>query len=297
MKLLIIILSLVFTATSVAANVVATNNDTNNINNLVAGKDIVIKNSVEDVKATYESNTLTSATLEATKNKRKVANALSEGFSSAGANFFEERSAIEIGLEYPLHFGFNFKYYLVEGFYTRLGASFMSKFFLDSFVKVMPFFGHLNGEESDLISKLLSNSIYLDWRLGWSPYYKDKDGGPYLEVGVSRMFLGGGDISGLTLSKVLVDDNFNTAVNYNLRTNTVSGNFHIGYQVPLERLRFNVEVGVIKIINATFAKAQEDSEGFLGEKMNETQKISVKSFLEKKGWIFPTVSASIGLAF
>lgn len=267
----------------------------NSVKNKASLKSIFKDNSQES----YASNSLTAEALDLKKEEgQKVALLKNQNLNHKNQknSFFKEKSILEIGLEYPLHFGLNFKYYLADSIYSRFGLSFVNELFLDSFVKLMPFFGYFNNEEAELMSKLINNSIYMDWRLGWFPYHEDKNGGPYLEFGLSGMALGGGDVSGLTLSKVLDESEFNTEDYYGFRTSTFNGSFHIGYQVPLERLRFNVEAGAIKIMKASLKDIQDD-DGLTGQKMNQDQKKSVQAFLKNKGWIFPTVSASFGLSF
>lgn len=201
---------------------------------------------------------------------------------------------LEFGLEYPINFGLHLKYLFSDSLYARLGFGFMHGFFLDSFEKLSPSFGWLNGEEAELISDTFKNSLYLDFRLAWSPYFKDSGGGPYLELGLSRMLYGKGKLKGINLSKVISDSSFEESTSYLAKTNTYNATFHIGYQIPLEKLKLNIEVGLIKILTANIVSEPS----LTAEKLfDEKQENSFKKFLQNKGWIFPTVSGWISFAF
>ncbi len=202
-------------------------------------------------------------------------------------------SMLEIGFEYPLNFGTHVKYYVSENFYSRLGVGFMAEFFLGSFAKLMPYFGYLNNHETSLISEIFKNSFYTDLRLGWFPYAQSAKGGPYVELGVSGMFLGRGKVSGFTLSKSLNLEDLDSTGYYSLKTNAYNGTFHIGYQVPFERLKINIEVGIIKILHTQL----KPFDSIDTKQLNVAQKEKFQNFLKEKGWIFPTISGWIGFSF
>ena len=209
---------------------------------------------------------------------------------------FRKRS-LEIGIEYPTHFGLNLKYYLENTVYTRVSVSFMGSIFLEAFEKTMPFFGYYNQAESQFISDALSDSLYTELRFGWFPWSENKNGGFYMEAGLSGSFFGGGDISGTNLSAVLADSGFNPDENYIVRTNTINGTFHVGYQILIEKLTLNLEAGIIRIINADLEERFDDVDELAGTKLSVTQKQNVKQFLEERGWVFPTLSVSMGFSF
>ena len=202
-------------------------------------------------------------------------------------------NSIEVGVEYPINFGLHVKTRINGDFYTRFGFGFVTEFFLGSFSKLAPNLGYLNQQEADLISDVLKNSLYTEVRLGWSPYYEKHAGGPYIELGVSGMFLGKGETSGFTLSKAIgVGDESQS--HYSVKSNTYNANLHIGYQLPIEKhINLHVEVGVLKIFKID-SMAQE-TPGF--KVLSEASHSELESFLMDKGWIFPTASVWFGFAF
>ncbi len=201
---------------------------------------------------------------------------------------------VEMGLEYPINFGLHLKYLLNDSVYARLGLGFMPSLFLDSFEKVSPVFGWLTKEEASLISDTFENSMYLDFRLAWSPYFKSPDGGPYLELGLSRILYGKGDLRGKFLNKTLASAAFEESVTYSAKTHTYNATFHIGYQIPLEKLKLNIEAGLIKILALDITSKTSLT---ATQSLTAEQEKSFRSFLIKKGWIFPIVSAWISFAF
>lgn len=201
---------------------------------------------------------------------------------------------LEFGLEYPINFGMHLRYLVNENIYARFGFGFMPGFFLDSFEKLSPSFGYLNEEEAALISKTFENSMYLDFRLAWSPYLKKAGGGPYLELGLSGMLYGKGELKGTDLNKVIANDSFDESKDYSAKTNTYNATVHVGYQIPFEKIKLNVEVGLIKILDS---KVLSETSTRAPTALDDSQKESFKKFLKKKGWIFPTVSGWISFPF
>ncbi|MCY4320809.1 MAG: hypothetical protein OXC37_00165 [Bdellovibrionaceae bacterium] len=207
--------------------------------------------------------------------------------------FLDDRF-LEFGLEYPISFGVNLKYLLMDSAYARFGLGFISEVFLDSFEKIADSFGYLNSEEAKLLSDTLKNSIYLDFRLAWAPYLQSEGGGPYLELGLSHSRYGKGGSKGIILRRVLKDDSIDETKKYSVRTNTYNANFHVGYQIPFNKVNLNFEVGLIKILKADLLN--ENSIEY-PDSLSTSQKNKFTEFLETKGWIFPTFSAWISFAF
>ena len=206
----------------------------------------------------------------------------------------ESNRFLEFGLEYPTSFGVNLRYLLTDSLYARFGLGFMSQFFLDSFQKTADTFGYLNEEEAKLLSDTLKNSLYLDLRLAWAPYLRSEGGGPYLELGLSHSRYGKGELKGITLSQVLSNDSFDEIKKYSAKTNTYNVNFHVGYQIPFEKVKLNFEIGLIKIL---YTELLDEASVDFPELLSESQKKSFQDFLETKGWIFPTFSGWISFAF
>ena len=209
----------------------------------------------------------------------------------------KNKGFLEVGLEYPTNFGVHLRYFLTDSFSTHFGLGFMPQFFLKSFEEFSPSLGYLNDEEAKLISDTFKNSLYLDLRLTWSPYLKEFGGGPYLELGVSGIFLGSGEVQGSTLSKALPHTEFDELeTKYSAKTNSYNATFHIGYQIPFEKIKLNIEVGFIKILRAEILDLDVESLQ-APEKLSKEQKKSFQHFLETKGWIFPTLSGWLSFAF
>ena len=203
---------------------------------------------------------------------------------------------LELGLEYPVNFGVHLRYFVAKTIYSRLGISFMPKFFLDSFEKLSPALGYLNEEESRLISDTFENSMYLDFRMAWIPYAQEpiNQGGPYLELGLSGIFFGSGELKGSHLRKVITAGQFEELKNYSVKTNAYNATIHAGYQIPLDKMKLNVEVGLIKILDAKVLSVKTVNAPLL---LSKEQKQKFKKFLREKGWMFPTVSAWISFSF
>ena len=215
--------------------------------------------------------------------------------SNAYSDSLTSNRFLEFGLEYPTSFGANLKYLLTDSVYARFGLGVMSEFFLDSFEKIADSFGYLNQEEAKLLSDTLKNSLYLDFRLAWAPYLRSEGGGPYLELGLFHSRYGKGELRGINLSQVLDDDSFETA-KYLARTNTYNASFHVGYQIPFEKMKLNFEIGLIKIFHAELLD-EAPSPASSAKVFSESQQRAFQDFLETKGWIFPTFSGWISFAF
>ena len=253
-------------------------------------------------KQTEESSPIMKASnsnkeLNKTEKKRELDQTATELLASPVENSFSSLSNfnrfIELGLEYPASFGLNLRYLLTDSVYARLGIGFMSEFFLESFEKIADSFGYLNEEEAKLLSDTLKNSLYLDIRLAWAPYLKSDGGGPYLELGLSHSRYGKGELNGMNLSRALDDDSFESG-RYSAKTNTYNANFHVGYQIPFEKINLNFEIGLIKIFRTQMLDVNTPN---APNSLSDKQKETFQSFLETRGWIFPTFSGWISFAF
>ena len=219
--------------------------------------------------------------------------------------FFEKKSLqkisssaesfLELGLEYPMNFGVHLRYPIENSLYARFGFGFMPRFFLDSFEKLSPSLGYLNEEEARLLSETFENSIYVDLRLSWLPYLKKFGGGPYLEIGFSGIFYGNGKLKGSYLSKTITGTEFDELTTYSAKTNAYNATIHAGYQIPFEKLKLNIEVGLIKILHSNVLSIIDSLKA--PKLLSPTQEEHFKTFLKKKGWIFPTISGWISFSF
>ena len=254
------------------------------------------------VTTTKEERTAFKDNSETVTEKRNVDNidqTMTASFlSPVESNIYSEgltsNRFLEVGLEYPINFGANLRYLLTDSVYVRFGVGFMYQFFLESFEKIADSFGYLNEEEAKLLSDTLKNSMYVDFRLAWAPYLKSEGGGPYLELGFSHSRFGKGELKGITLSKVLEDDSFDETAKYLARTNTYNANFHVGYQIPFEKVKLNFEIGLIKILHTELLDETSPTDP---KALSESQQKTFQDFLETKGWIFPTFSGWISFAF
>ena len=204
----------------------------------------------------------------------------------------DSKTDTEFGLEYPTSFGLNLRYLLTDSVYVRFGLGFMSEFFLESFEKIADSFGYLKEEEAKLLSDTLQNSMYMDFRLAWAPYLKSQGGGPYLELGFSHSLFGKGELNSVNLSHVLDDNSFGVE-KYSAKTNTYNANFHVGYQIPFEKMKLNFEIGLIKIL---YTELLDVTSKTAPNTFSDSQKKKFQAFLKKKGWI-PTFSSWISFAF
>ena len=213
--------------------------------------------------------------------------------------FLLDATTLELGLEYPINFGLQLKYRFYDFSYVRFGLGFMSGLFLQSFEKFSSSFGYLSDHESKLLSDTFKNSMYLDFRLGWIPYFKRMGGGPYIELGVSNAFLGKGELKSGDLSRSIPDyqEGYDETSTYFTKTATLNGTLHIGYSIPFENIKFNFEVGVVKILYAMFMDLEEEQIPPELKTFSKTEEQHFKSFLEKRGWIFPTFSGWISFGF
>ena len=126
-------------------------------------------------------------------------------------------------------------------------------------------------EEASLLSDTFMNSIYLDLRLGWTPYYKETGGGPYLEVGFSNTLLGKGELKGANIAKVIRDVNFDETKNYSAKTTTYNATFHVGYSIPFENIKLNFEAGLVKILHTSIMDLEKDQIGIGLEEISKKQ--------------------------
>ena len=224
-------------------------------------------------------------------------------FSSPEADKSESKSFIKIedtsleaGLEYPLSFGLNGKYHINDSFYARIGTGFTPKILLGAFQRTAPSLGYLNRKEAQLIGDVIRSSLLGAYRFGWLPYTK-KSGGPYMELGVFGMAFGrGGETSGGAINEVLGADLNEAGKNlYSVRSDLFGAAFYAGYQIPIEkRIRLNIEAGVLKIL---YAEVKQYKKGSSAEPLPKKYHKELESFLVRKGWIFPTISAWIGFSF
>ena len=213
--------------------------------------------------------------------------------------FLLDATTLELGLEYPINFGLQLKYRFDDFSYVRFGLGFMSGLFLQSFEKLSSSFGYLEDHESKLLSDTFKNSMYLDLRLGWIPYFKRMGGGPYMELGISNAFLGKGELESGDLSRSTpnYDEGYDETKTYFTKTTTLNGTFHVGYSIPFENIKFNFEVGVVKVFHAMFMDLEEDQIPPGLKSFSEIEETHFKSFLENRGWIFPTFSGWISFSF
>ena len=203
-------------------------------------------------------------------------------------------TSVELGLEYPLSFGVHGKFHINKSVYTRLAFGFTPGFFVGAFTRIAPSLGYLERHEASLIGDVIQNSLFGSIRLGWLPYTK-KVGGPYMELGLFGLAFGRGETSGTTLNEAIgtelntVGDNL-----YSVKSELLSGTFHMGYQIPIEKhIRLNLELGILKILFANVKEDKKNEVVSLPEKHHEV----FRKFLVEKGWIFPTFSAWLGFSF
>jgi len=217
--------------------------------------------------------------------------------SSSIKNNLLRLPSLEFGLEYPMNFGVQLKYHFHDVSYARFGFGFMSGIFLESFERLSSSLGYLTKHETNLLSDTFRNSMYLDFRVGWIPYFREMKGGPYIELGLSNTLLGKGEIRGGHLSRSLSEGSFDELETYSAKTTAYNGTFHIGYSIPFEKLKFNLELGVIKILQASFMHLSEDQVPIGTKTLSKSQENLFQDFLQERGWIFPTVSAWISFSF
>ena len=203
-------------------------------------------------------------------------------------------TSVELGLEYPMSFGVHGKFHVNDSIYTRLGFGFTPKFFVGTFERIAPALGYMNGEEANLIGDVIQNSLFGAIRLGWLPYTK-KVGGPYMELGLLGLAYGQGEASGTALNGAIGTDLNEEGANlYSVKSNLLSGTFHVGYQIPIEKhIHLNLEMGILKIF---FVEMKETTKNGIDSLPKESHE-DFKRFLTDKGWIFPTLSAWIGFSF
>ena len=240
-----------------------------------------------------------SSSFEAVSEEPVVSGDSTEVFTESDSlQSLSSKNFLELGVEYPINFGLHFRYLLLENIYARFGFGFMSKFFLDSFSKVAPSLGFLNAEESKILSDTFQNSMYLDFRLGWIPYFKQTRGGPYIELGLSGALLGKGELGGQTLSQVLPNSGIDEEELYSAKTNAYNATLHIGYQIPFDKLKLNLELGIVKVLRANIVDLSEEQREISNRyNLTDQQKKDFQSFLWKRAWIFPTASAWISFSF
>ena len=249
------------------------------------------ESSLESTKLKQEVRQILSPESEQSSSKTLNNSSLDREISSG--EFTQNNKFFELGLEYPMSFGVHFRYLFDDSFYARLGLGFLPRFFLSTFKEISPNFGYLSEEEALLMANSFENSVYLDLRFAWSPALKTKGSGPYLELGLSGIVYGKGTLEGDNLSKAL-DSNLFPETRYSAQVNTYNFTVHAGYQIPIDSVKLNIEVGLIKILSANVKSEADDVEH---QAFNTKQTDRYKKFLMDKGWIFPTLSAWISIPF
>ena len=218
---------------------------------------------------------------------------LNASFAFRSFQFLKDHS-VEVGVELPLNFGVHGSIRLTDTAYVRLGAGYVYEKFLGVFSEVAPYFGYISEDEANLMVDVLKESVYLDGRIGWRPYAKSREGGPYIELGISSMLFGKGESDAYTVSKTL-DEGDDIEKPYSVKSNVYNATFHLGYQIPFAKnLRLNVDTGIVKIFHAQPVKKSVP----VGLKQLSQEKYNkLSELLVKKGWIFPTVSVWISFMF
>ena len=247
-----------------------------------------------EVDATYKSPAEEATERNASEDSSTTTNKTDRAGSRFGLSMDTIDTSVELGLEYPLSFGAHGKFHLNESIYTRFGFGFTSQVFVGAFTRFAPGLGYLNGQEAELIGDTIQNSLFGSLRFGWLPYTK-KVGGPYMELGLLGFAFGRGETSGQVLNDAIgIDLNIGGKNRYSVKSDILSGTFHIGYQVPIEKhIHLNLELGILKILYVQVKQNKKNKVAFLPEKHHE----EFKQFLTEKGWIFPTLSAWIGFSF
>ena len=248
-----------------------------------------------DAVTSHESSAENTTKRSAAEDSSTTPNETAKAESHFGLSIDTIDTSVELGLEYPLSFGAHGKFHLNESIYTRLGVGFTSQFFfVGAFTRVAPGLGYLNQQEAQLIGDTIENSLLGSLRFGWLPYTK-KVGGPYIELGLLGFAFGRGETSGEALNEAIgASLNKGGKNRYSVKSDILSGTFHIGYQVPIEKhIHLNIELGIIKILYVQIKENKKRKVDFLEEKHHE----EFKQFLTEKGWIFPTLSAWIGFSF
>lgn len=217
-----------------------------------------------------------------------------KSFAFRSFQFLKDHS-VEVGVELPLNFGIHGSIRLTDTTYIRLGAGYVYEKFLRVFSTVAPYFKYITEEEADLMVDVLKGSLYLDGRIGWIPYAKSRKGGPYIELGISSMHFGKGEVSAHTVQKTLEEGDDIEGKPYSIKSNVYNATFHLGYQIPFaENLRLNVDAGIIKVFYASPVKSDSTE---LTQKLPQEKHTKLRKLLVEKGWIFPTVSVWISFMF
>ena len=228
--------------------------------------------------------------------------ASNNGFAFRSFQFLKDHS-VEVGVELPLNLGVHGSILLTDTTYIRLGGGYVYEKFLGVFSAVAPRFGYITKAQADLMVDVLKSSLYLDGRIGWRPYAKSREGGPYIELGISSMLFGKGKTDAATVRKALdVGDDINDIeAHFSVKSNVYNATFHLGYQIPFAKnLRLNVDAGIMKIFHAQPVKLSSVELERLPQKLEQLPQDKynkLSKLLVEKGWVFPTVSVWISFMF
>lgn len=118
--------------------------------------------------------------------------------------------------------------------------------------------GRINKEESSMVGAALSESLYLEARVG---YDFTRTGGLYITGGYSLFFNGGGDVSGLDVETALGKNlsTITTNQNVHVEANLHNLNVHLGYSWFFDQFACYLEGGMIKPLFATSKSVLSDS--------------------------------------
>ena len=201
----------------------------------------------------------------------------------AFANFNDmmDRLEAEVGVELPVYVGGHAKFSVNKNFYTRLGMGFASGLLLKGLNWYGPKLGLIDSLESPLVVDAISDSFYLEIRLGYRPR---RHKGFYFEGGWSLM-TGEGETSFQTLNQAISRNGLTAESNPQLALSSMVHNAtaHIGYMFPLlEDFGISTELGLIKPVYSD-SRIIYDKE-MKNESEEDSQKLN--DIITQKVWFF-----------
>lgn len=153
-----------------------------------------------------------------------------------------DRYEIKLGSNIPFSAGVHLRYNWDTQYYTRLGAGFAVKWFMDTQQKMLNQMGFPTAKTM-LLTSALTNSVVFSGRMGWAMSIYE---GPYLELGYNLMLWGTGEATGDMIKNAI-----NSSANVS-NQNTVDILNHgpavyAGYRfILIDKLTLNMELGAYK---------------------------------------------------
>ena len=188
-----------------------------------------------------------------------------------------DRYELHIGGNVPFYMGLHTRYNWSTKYYSKLGAGFAIKLFMDLNQDIFNQLGF--SKNTQLLTTALANSMVFDFRMGWAMSIYE---GPYLELGYNLMAWGKGTVKGNLLNNIKETKDLSNDTNYHISILNHGPAFYMGYRfILVDKLTLNMELGIYKPLISQLN--YEDNISLSKEEEN-----IIYTLLIEKIWFFST---------